>query len=547
MGRRKAWRDQVWMTAGLLTWVVACASEPAASTDTTTAAPEPTSPAVTPASGDPTTSPTQGTTTPPPPSVTPNPPVTPNPTTPAVTPSASDESAAPTGGTDTPIALSSEASGDGSSAPNVTTTDASGEDTNAAAPCDASKAPVVGGLGLKTVITSPDLSTVSYAIQPPDSDDWYLVEQRGRIRILRDGALLATPFYDVSSEISLNAMYDEQGLHSIAFPPDYATSGKFFVVLTPNVGDRAHRDLLLEHQRSAENPDVADQTVLREFLNLEGRDTTGLFDNLHNAYMARFGPDGMLYVGMGDGGGECNNNEGFQDLPQDVNSPMGKILRFDPSRPAPYGAADNPFVGVGDERVYHYGVRNPFRFSWDSATGNFFFGDVGQDTHEELNVAPAGSVGLNFGWANYEGNSQTCTGRSLHTGATAIPPIFATDHGGGTGLAPACQTSPFCDYSSMVGGAVYHGTALPQLRGMFIFGDWAGDNMAALYYCDGETSEVTPIDYVPDPNVPTNGYLLAADDDVPELKNITTIIEGHDGELYMTVNGNSLVQIVPAP
>lgn len=526
---------------------MACGTNtPAGGTDstttTTTTTPAPTSPAVTPTVGE-TTGATNTTTTP---STGPTPnPVTPPPPTPPG--SATDES--PTSTSETPVATDETAvtPTDVSAAPSGTTSETDGEDTLVEAPCDASKAPVVGGLGLKTIITSTDLSTVSYAIQPPGSDDWYLVEQRGRIRILRDGALIPTPFYDVSSEISLNAMYDEQGLHSIAFPPDYATSGKFYVVLTPNTGSRAHHDLVLEHQRSADNPDVADQTVLREFLNLEGRDTTGLFDNLHNAYMARFGPDGMLYVGMGDGGGECNNNEGFQDLPQDVNSPMGKILRFDPSRPAPYGAADNPFVGVGDERVYHYGVRNPFRFSWDSANGNFFFGDVGQDTHEELNVAPAGAVGLNFGWANYEGTGQTCTGRSLNTGATAIPPIFSTDHGGGSGLAPACQTSPFCDYSSMVGGAVYHGAALPQIRGMFIFGDWAGDNMAALYYCDGETSEVTPIDYVPDPNVPTNGYLLAADDDVPELKNITTIIEGHDGELYMTVNGNTLVQIVPAP
>lgn len=410
--------------------------------------------------------------------------------------------------------------------------------------------PAIGGLGLLTVYSGADLTALSYATQPPGSEDWYLVEQKGVIRILRDGALLDAPFFDVSAEVTMPGQggYEEQGLHSLAFPPDYATSGKFYIVMTPNKGERNHRDLLLEFQRSAANPDVADPTPLRELYSLEGRDSTGLFDNLHNSYQASFGPDGMLYIGMGDGGGECNNNQGFQDLPQDVNSPMGKILRLDVSKTEPpFGADDNPFVAAGDARVYHYGVRNPFRFSWDKATGDFYFGDVGQDTHEELNVALNGQVGLNFGWANYEGSEQTCSGRMLNTGATAIPPIFETSHGGGTGLAPACLTSPFCDYSSIVGGVVYRGSAIPTLNGVYLFGDWAGNNMAALRHCDGTTSEVTEIDYEADPNLPNNGYLVKADEDAPGIRNITSIVEGNDGEIYLTVNANSLLKIVPPP
>jgi glucose/arabinose dehydrogenase len=435
----------------------------------------------------------------------------------------------------------------------TTPSDSSVPDTSSdviAAPCDASTRPTIGGLGLQTLYTGDGLTSLSYAVQPPGSEDWYLVEQKGTIRILREGALLDAPFFDVSDEVVMPGQggYEEQGLHSIAFPPDYATSGKFYVLMTPNTGDRTHRDLLLEYQRSAANPDIADPAPVREFFALEGRDSTGLFDNLHNAYQAKFGPDGMLYVGMGDGGGECNNNQGFQDLPQDVNSPMGKILRFDVSKnEAPYGADDNPFVAAGDARVYHYGVRNPFRFSWDKATGDFYFGDVGQDTHEEINVALSGQIGLNFGWANYEGKEQTCTGRMLNTGATAVPPIFDTSHGGGSGLAPACLTSPFCDYSSIVGGVVYRGSALPDLRGVYIFGDWAGNNMAALYHCDGATSEITEIDYEADPNLPNNGYLVKADEDAPGIRNITSIVEGNDGEIYMTVNANTLLKIVAPP
>lgn len=434
----------------------------------------------------------------------------------------------------------------GSSSGTVTS---SAETSDVADVCDPSKAPVIGALGLATIYTGPELTSVAYAVQPPGVTDWYLVEQKGTIRVLKDGALLPTPFLDVTDEVVMPTAggYEEQGLHSIAFAPDYADSGKFYIVMTPNTGERSHRDLVLEYQRSTDDAYAADQTPLREILSLDGRDSTGLFDNLHNAYMAKFGPDGMLYVGMGDGGGECNNNQGFEDLPQDVNSPMGKILRFDVTKTeAPFGADDNPFVGVGDARVYHYGVRNPFRFSWDKARGDFYFGDVGQDAHEEINVAHNGEMGLNFGWANFEGDEQTCQGRMLNAGANAVAPIFFTEHGG-TGLAPECLTSPFCDYSSVVGGVVYRGAAMPEKRGVYIFGDWSGNNMAALYHCDGETSPITEIDYKADPNLPNNGYLVKTDERVPAITNITSIVEGNDGELYMTVNSNTLLKIVPAP
>ena len=132
--------------------------------------------------------------------------------------------------------------------------------------CDASKKPAIGALGLRKVFQSSELATVSFAAQPPDSDDWYLVEQRGRIRVLSGGVLAPTPFYDVTSEIALDPSYDERGLHSIAFAPDYATSGLFYIVLTPTEGERKDRDLLLEHQRSAADPYVADMTPKRTIM-----------------------------------------------------------------------------------------------------------------------------------------------------------------------------------------------------------------------------------------------------------------------------------------
>jgi glucose/arabinose dehydrogenase len=364
--------------------------------------------------------------------------------------------------------------------------------------------------------------------------------------VFRDGALLSDPFYDVSSEISLDATYDERGLHAIEFAPDYATSGLFYIVLTPTTGDRANRDLLLEHRRSEVDPYVADPSVVRELLRSDGIEPNSLFANIHNNYLARFGPDGMLYIGTGDGGGSCNDNMGFEDTPQDVATQYGKILRLDPSAPEPYAAPGNPFADSGDPRVWHYGLRNPFRFSWDAETGDLYIGDVGQDTHEEINVAPSGAQGLNFGWASWEGDEQVCAARAEAEGEVT-PPIFFTDHGGGGQFGAGCNTSPFCDYGAIVGGFVYRGTALPELYGAYLFGDWVSDNMAVIRHCAGETSEVTSIDYVRDPNLPNDGYFGKVGSGVPDLSSITAVLQDHDRELYLVANANSLLKIVPAP
>jgi glucose/arabinose dehydrogenase len=412
--------------------------------------------------------------------------------------------------------------------------------------CDATQAPVIGGLGLKPVITDPGLSGVSQAVQPPNSDDWYLIEQGGIIRVFSKGSLLPAPFYDVSGEIDIDPMYDERGLHSIAFAPDYETSGTFYIVVTPTTGARANRDLLLEHKRSTADAFKADMTPVRALYDLEGRSPNDLFANIHNSYHAAFGPDGMLYVGMGDGGGSCNDNLGFVGSPQDITKPYGKMLRLDPKQPAPHGAADNPFVGDGDGRVFHIGLRNPFRFTWDSGTGDLYIGDVGQDTHEEIDVAPKGSKALNFGWAAEEGEEGTCSGKALREGATVTKPIFFTTHGGGSGIRVVCKTSPFCDYGAIVGGPVYRGAALPQYDGVYFFGDWSADNLAALTRCGDAVSPVTVIDIVADPNQPKNGFLVPLDG-MPDVESLTSIVEDHDHEMYLVVNGNTLAQVVPAP
>ena len=294
--------------------------------------------------------------------------------------------------------------------------------------CNASAAPQVGRLGLSPVVNS-GLTGLLYAAQPPGSNDWYLVERGGRILVWTGGALRPTPFLNLSSELPIPTSYDERGLFSLAFAPDYATSGLFYLVLTPTAGASLDHDMVLEYRRSSGDPFVADPGSRRVLLDLTpgGVDIIPLRNQVHNGGTVAFGPDGMLYVGMGDGGGACNSAR--PGVPQDVSNVYGKLLRLDPKAPAPHAAAGNPFTSGGDARVYHYGLRNPFRFSFDSATGDLYIGNVGQEAFDEIEFAARGTPGLNFGWPDFEGtNANTCPGAAaLRSGSTHTQPIHIVD------------------------------------------------------------------------------------------------------------------------
>lgn len=422
--------------------------------------------------------------------------------------------------------------------------------------CNASAAPAITQLGLETVVQSDDLTILVYAAQPPGSDDWYLVDALGYVRVFSGGVLQPMPFLDVSSEMQNSTFtgqgaptggssnYDERGLLSIAFAPDYETSGKFYVTLIPTSGDAVDHDLVLQYTRSAENPLVADTSTRTAILDLEPggmgySSAPGVnLAKYHNASTALFGPDGMLYVGMGDGGGECNSAR--PGAPQDVASPYGKILRLDPNAPPTYAAAGNPFSDGGDPRVLHWGIRNPFRFSFDSLTGDFYFGDVGQWNHEEISFAPAGAQGLNFGWPDYESvNPDSCvTNITLASGATHTPPVFDLPH-----TMPGAANL----LTTIVGGAVYRGSAMGELYGAYLFAEFYPNRpLRALYQCGDQTSDVTEIQKNCDPNQPNAACFMTVGD-TPALSVVAAIVEGNDGELYLAANGNTLMKIVPAP
>jgi glucose/arabinose dehydrogenase len=402
-------------------------------------------------------------------------------------------------------------------------------------PSACSAAPALPGLALTTVVPSAGLNRVSYAIQAPGSNDWYLVEQGGRVMVFTGGALRPTPFLDLTAECAMGPTYEERGLQSLAFAPDYATSGKVYVNLTPTQGASLNSDVVLEFQRSAADPYAVDPGTRRMLLELPGG--PGFLGTVHNSYTLKFGPDNLLYVGMGDGGGVCNSER--PGVPQDIASPFGKLLRLDPNAPAPHGAAGNPFQLGGDARVLHYGLRNPFRFSFDRVTGELYIGDVGQNSYEELDVAPPGATGLNFGWAALEGTQATCQGRTLRPGATPTAPIFVADRRPG-------QCGDYCDWTSVVAGAVYRGSAIPSLAGTYLFGDYTGARVVALKHCGTETSPVAHIRRSCSGAAPGEACLGSVGG-AAIAGELTAIVEGNDAEIYFVANRNTVLKLVPAP
>lgn len=316
-----------------------------------------------------------------------------------------------------------------------------------------------------------------YLTSPPRSSDLYVVDARGYIYLVRSGAVQPRPFLDISSTVGrLSGMGDERGLLGLAFHPDYATNGRFFIGYTPVGGD----NYVAEGRRSATDPDVAEPTL-----------TTVLripdFAANHNGGGVEFGPDGFLYVGTGDGGGAGDPRR----TAQDPGSLLGKMLRIDVNVVGmPYAVpTSNPFVGMVGVRgeIWALGYRNPWRFSFDRLTGDMYVGDVGQDLWEEVDFEPAGSGGRNYGWSAFEGTHAFSGGSALRTGDTHTPPIFEIRQGSSMAvLRGAC---------SVTGGYVYRGSAIPSLRGAYIFGDYCSNDVAAFRYCGGEVREPSRLDF----------------------------------------------------
>lgn len=362
----------------------------------------------------------------------------------------------------------------------------------------------VAGAGIETLFTqrvASGLARPVYATYAPgDYTRLYIVEQftgnTGRIRVLntKTGVLqsAADPFFTISPVDTAN----EQGLLGLAFDPGFEDNGYFYVNYTDSAGDTR---IVRYHAIDKDNADQSSGTLIlfidQPFTNHNG----GWMD--FNPKINASDPQ-YLYIGTGDGGASCDPLQRAQDI---TNQLLGKILRIDVSTGSPVAPADNPFVGIsGDDEIWHYGVRNPFRCAFDRETGQLYMADVGQNAREEINVQPAhthgtepGDLGyeggVNYGWDCREGTacsnsvSFQCNGTTNGCscgGVVSVDPIFEYTHGSGC---------------SIQGGYVYRGCRIPTLDGTYFYADHCSNQIWSLFY-DGtsvsnqtnRTSELAP-------------------------------------------------------
>ncbi len=349
--------------------------------------------------------------------------------------------------------------------------------------------------GLRLEPIAAGLNNPLWLTAPAGDSRLFIVEQPGRIRIVRDGQLLAAPFLDLTAQVSDG---NEQGLLSVAFHPDYARNGFFFVNFTDPRGDTR-----VERFTVSSDPDRADPATRKLILTVPQP-----FAN-HNGGLVLFGPDRMLYIGMGDGGsaGDPMGNG------QNRNTLLGKMLRIDVDGGDPYAIpADNPFAGQNGTRneIWALGLRNPWRFSFDPAANLLYIADVGQSRWEEIDIVAVKQGGLNFGWNVMEGpacyTAQNCDSSGF------VLPAAAYDHSEGC---------------SITGGAVYRGARIPALLGHYFFADYCQGWIRSFKYEAGAVTERRQW------NVDNIGRVLSFGEDAA-------------GELYVLSDRGKVYRIAPA-
>ncbi len=380
-----------------------------------------------------------------------------------------------------------------------------------------------------------------------DSGRVFIATRNGRIDVVNNGTLSSTPFLNLNATGSLYTG-GEGGFPGLAFSPTFATDKKFYTFTTENyvasnTADFGHPELMpttgtvptnqiviREWTQSDSNPNVANMTS-RVLMRINHPDSN------HQGGGLKFGGDGNLYISLGDGGGANDNNGGVNSTTdghtnatgnaQDTSVVFGKILRIDPrgnnSANKQYGIpSNNPFVaGGGLKEIYAYGLRNPYRISFDRATNLLYAGDVGQGSREEVDNITNGG---NYGWVYREGTIATPGGRTAPGGFTSIDPIAEYTHGDG---------------DAIQGGFVYRGSAIPALVGKYVFGDYQGtSNLGRLFYMDAAGGTISEFKYDL-----TNGGAS------PSTINsqVFGFGEGANGELYALFANGQILQFVPEP
>lgn len=308
--------------------------------------------------------------------------------------------------------------------------------------------------GIKTKVIVKDLMAPVAMDCPKDgSKRLFICEQTGKIKVIKNGKVLEKPFLDVGNKLdAMGKAYSEKGLLGIAFHPNYKSNGRFFIYYSAPESNSTfdHKSIVAEFKVSSD-PDIADPNSHTVILEVQQPESN------HNGGQLAFGPDGFLYIALGDGGG-AGDQHGTIGNAQNPGVLLGKILRIDIDSKKPYGIPnDNPFANVKNLKpeIWAYGLRNPWRFSFDRKTGRMFCADVGQDKWEEINII---LKGRNYGWRVMEGKhcynpSSNCDQKNLEL------PI--TEYGHDKGI-------------SVTGGFVYRGKNMPNMQGKYIFADWKG-------------------------------------------------------------------------
>ncbi|MEO8192452.1 MAG: PQQ-dependent sugar dehydrogenase [Gemmatimonadales bacterium] len=297
-----------------------------------------------------------------------------------------------------------------------------------------------------------------YLTSPPGDARLFVVEQAGRIRVVKNGSVLSQAFLDIAERVKSGG---EQGLLSMAFHPDYRSNGFFFVNFTDRKGVTR-----VERFKVSSNADVADEASSKLILGIDQP-----YSN-HNGGLVMFGPDRMLYIGMGDGGSGGDPHRNGQN-PQAL---LGKILRINVSRADPYTIpVGNPYAdgSRGKPEIWAIGARNPWRFAFDRVAGLLYIADVGQNEIEEIHIEPSGKPGLNYGWNIMEGDR--CYGRRECSREGLQIPQVTYNHAGS-----AC---------SITGGFVYRGRRIPAITGHYFYSDYCAGWLRSFRYQNGSVTD----------------------------------------------------------
>ena len=347
-------------------------------------------------------------------------------------------------------------------------------DTSAAVQAAGSSTSVAGSMAASQTVSQPvilaaeevvgGLDRPVYLTAPAGDSRLFIVEEAGRILLLKNGKLESRPFLDIRAKVSSGG---ERGLLSVAFHPLYRANGFLFVNYTDSNGDTR-----IERYTVSRDPDVADPASAKPILRIDQPHPN------HNGGMNLFGPDGMLYIGMGDGGSEYDPDRNGQN-----NAILlSKLLRINVDKGEPYSVPSaNPFAkggggGAGGRaEIWATGLRNPWRFAFDAKDGNLYIADVGQDKYEEIDVVPMNRPGVNYGWSLMEGFSclrgSSCDKRGFQRPAL----VYNHDHGN----------------CSVIGGFVYRGRKVPAIDGQYFYSDYCTGWLKSFKFVDGRVTQQT--------------------------------------------------------